>query len=254
MGIAYGKGWGSGSTSEAGMFIRVAGITDNVQKDAIKSLVNFLKGEGLWDKLTVVYPIVGGTESSHRLNLKDVSKHRISFSPTQHSADGFVMGTGSHDLHLSLSEVTTNTQTSFCAVLRVKNNVANMAVDWGTYPDDGHKRVGGHIRYTDNKVYYDHGTYQTTGRVSVVNTSTAGTYIFTRKEDVQSITVNGSISSFPGKTSIPQGGALRLNTNLQDIGTNARVISFVAFGEGLTPTEITALNNVIDNFQSKLNR
>jgi hypothetical protein len=38
---------------------------------AVSQFVSQLKAAGIWAKLRVVYPLVGGTASSHRLNLKD---------------------------------------------------------------------------------------------------------------------------------------------------------------------------------------
>lgn len=59
-------------------FITAAGITDNTQINAVNNLVLNLKGIGpqnnsinLWNDRLAVYPIVGGSATSHKFNLKD---------------------------------------------------------------------------------------------------------------------------------------------------------------------------------------
>jgi hypothetical protein len=52
-------------------FISAAGITDSTQKRAINNLVKSLKGYGIWTKLQAAYPLVGGTSTTHKFNLKD---------------------------------------------------------------------------------------------------------------------------------------------------------------------------------------
>jgi hypothetical protein len=61
----------SKSISDAQKFINATGITDATQKNAINTLVNDLKFYGLWTKLKAIYPMVGGTATAHKFNLKD---------------------------------------------------------------------------------------------------------------------------------------------------------------------------------------
>lgn len=56
---------------DAANFVNAAEITDLEEVNAIHWFVRNLKQKNLWDKLSVVYPFVGGTAKSHSLNLKD---------------------------------------------------------------------------------------------------------------------------------------------------------------------------------------
>jgi len=56
---------------DAQAFITAAAITDPTQQSAINTLVVDLKGYSIWTKFKAIYPIVGGTASSHKYNLKD---------------------------------------------------------------------------------------------------------------------------------------------------------------------------------------
>lgn len=83
----------SGLDSDANSFIIAAGITDQTQQQAINALVVDLKTYGLWGKMKAVYPIVGGSATSHKFNLKDPrdldAAFRLSFQGGwTHSATG----------------------------------------------------------------------------------------------------------------------------------------------------------------------
>ena len=57
--------------ADAQAFITAAAITDSTQQNAINTLVLALKGYSIWTKFKAIYPIVGGTASQHKYNLKD---------------------------------------------------------------------------------------------------------------------------------------------------------------------------------------
>jgi hypothetical protein len=57
--------------SDAQLFISAATLTDSTHINTINTLVKDFKSAGLWTKMKSVYPMVGGTASSHKWNLKD---------------------------------------------------------------------------------------------------------------------------------------------------------------------------------------
>jgi hypothetical protein len=61
----------AGGVDDAQAFITAAGITDATQQSAINTLVTDLKTYGVWTKMKAIYPMVGGTSSTHKWNLKD---------------------------------------------------------------------------------------------------------------------------------------------------------------------------------------
>jgi hypothetical protein len=56
---------------DAQAFITAAAITDPTQQAAINTLVVDLKGYSIWSKMKALYPMVGGTASTHKFNLKN---------------------------------------------------------------------------------------------------------------------------------------------------------------------------------------
>lgn len=57
--------------SDAQSFMTSASITDSTQQAAVNYLVTDLKSNNLWSKMKAIYPMVGGTASTHKFNLKD---------------------------------------------------------------------------------------------------------------------------------------------------------------------------------------
>ena len=57
--------------ADALAFMTAASITDNTQKTAVNTLVTDLKTYGIWAKIKAIYPMVGGSATSHKFNLKD---------------------------------------------------------------------------------------------------------------------------------------------------------------------------------------
>ena len=67
------------SDSDAQAFITAAAITNETQQTAIDTLVIALKADGIWSKIGILYPFVGGNETSHRYNLKSAGSYLLTF-------------------------------------------------------------------------------------------------------------------------------------------------------------------------------
>jgi hypothetical protein len=69
--------------NETNAFLYASQITDNTQKSAVNTLVNDLKTAGIWTKMRAVYPMIGGTASTHKWNLVNPqdtnAAYRLSF-------------------------------------------------------------------------------------------------------------------------------------------------------------------------------
>ena len=87
---------------DAQAFLTATGISDPTQGSAVNQLVLDLKAAAIWTKMTAVYPIVGGTATTHKYNLVDPqdtdAAYRIDFNGTfTHSANGAAGGGNSSD-------------------------------------------------------------------------------------------------------------------------------------------------------------
>jgi hypothetical protein len=57
--------------TDAQSFLNATGIITTTEANAINTLVTSLKNAGIWTKMKVIYPFVGGTATTHSFNLKD---------------------------------------------------------------------------------------------------------------------------------------------------------------------------------------
>ena len=83
----------SGCDADAVAFLSAAGITDATITSAICTLVTSMKANGTWAKCSAIYPMVGGTATTHKFNLKNPldtnAAFRLSFvGGWTHSANG----------------------------------------------------------------------------------------------------------------------------------------------------------------------
>jgi hypothetical protein len=92
--------------ADAQAFITAAGITDAIQKRAITVFVLALKSASIWTKFVAIYPMVGGTATTHKYNLKNPldtnAAFRLSFlGGWTHSSTGALPGiNGYADTHI----------------------------------------------------------------------------------------------------------------------------------------------------------
>jgi hypothetical protein len=150
--IGYGYGVGitpniaslAGFDSDAAAYFTAAGITDTTQKQAVNTLVLSLKANSLWTKFTALYPMVGGSATSHKFNLINPADtngaFRLSFSGGWvHSSQGAKPNgtTGFADTFInvstSIANFGTNSHMMFYANSSGSSNGWNIGVgDTGT--------------------------------------------------------------------------------------------------------------------------
>ena len=86
---------------DAQAFITAAAITDPTQQAAINTLVVDLKGYSIWTNMEALYPMVGGTASQHKFNLKNPLDTDGAFRMTfhggvTHSSNGITFATNGY--------------------------------------------------------------------------------------------------------------------------------------------------------------
>jgi hypothetical protein len=158
IGIPFGRR--GGIDADAAAFIAAAGITDPTQKAAINRLVKNYKGIGdintsvdLWTGSNAIYPIVGGSATQHKFNLKNPldtdAAFRLAFSGGwTHSANG-MLGNGTNTF--------ANTFLNALSVLSANN-----------------ARMGLYIRNNVNEGRYDGGCTAGVNDLALYSRSTAG--------------------------------------------------------------------------------
>jgi hypothetical protein len=71
------RGLSGNATGAVSSFITLANITDPAIVSALNDFVTELINDGLWNKIDVMYPFIGGNATAHSINLKDPGTYTI---------------------------------------------------------------------------------------------------------------------------------------------------------------------------------
>lgn len=252
--VAFG---GRSTDIDAQAFITAANITDSTQQYAIKTLVNDLNGYGLWTKMKAIYPMVGGTASSHSYNLKNPAQFQITWNGgITHSSNGVLpngtngygdTGINSSTLPISIDSIhissylRTNTDGVYC----------DLGVNTGTYQISIYARLS-------NILYTDLGD-TSTSRITYSNSDSTGYYITSRTSNVllktfKNNTLKGTNTNLSSASFTTQNLYLGANNQVLAIQFSNRQTAFATIGEGLSDTEAANLYTSIQKFQTTLLR
>lgn len=244
--------------ADAQAFITAAAITDTTQQGAINTLVIDLKGFGIWTKFKAIYPIVGGTASQHKFNLKDPRDLNAAFRLTfatgvTHSANGMVGNgsTGFANTHLQPSGNLTQNSTSYSFYSRTNVNLTQIEMGVVLLSNILEIRTSGITFYRVNgSALAQHADANSLGfytgnrtASTVINAFKNGVKIVTGPTTASSALVSGNIF------------ILALNTG-SGVGGNysTKECAFSAIGDGLTDAEGGNLYTAVQAYQTTLSR
>jgi|694.fasta_scaffold46474_4 hypothetical protein len=242
---------------DAQAFITAAAITDPTQQAAINTLVVDLKGYSIWTKMNALYPIVGGTASQHKYNLKDPrdldAAFRLVFSGgVTHNANGMT-GNGTNGFaNTKLADSTLNANNKHLSIYQ-RNILAE--------PSASPMGSGGN----SNRFYLNYlgSNYSTLAIIqspyAVVApqkgfmalskvTATPTTYKFYQNDLTPTSRTSAAVSS------IYNYHLLADNSTGAGFDYSLSNLAFASIGAGLTDTEITNLKTSVLTFQTTLGR
>ena len=256
--------------ADAIAFIAAAGITNLTQAAAINTLVNDLKTYGLWTKMKALYPMVGGSATSHKFNLKDPrdvdAAYRLTFNGGwTHSSTGALPNgtTGYADTKFIMNQVYASSVTNIHVSYYSRSNT-------NKYPmvglQDDNVGNGSQMYIADNGTTQYYSALNTDANSISINSSsqTIGYYLTSRtslsslKGYKNGIVVGSNTTTSTSanlKAQIPiYIGASNFRYNTQTISYGNKESAFASIGDGLTDAESTALYNTIQKFQTTLGR
>lgn len=240
-------------------FVTAAGISDETEIDALQYLVTELKAESLWDNYIALYPIVGGTATTHKFNLKDPQDtngaFRLTFSGTiTHDATG-MQGNGSNGVantyvipntHLSLND----NHIAFYSNTSGAIDDAEMGVaDWGAEPG-----LFINMRATDGE---DYSINNITGYPSRAWATDTGLYVNNRTSSANyKLLRNGTITTYTATSTT------RNNEPIYILGLNSpnlpnyssRKCQFASVGTGFSDAELATFETIVETYQTMLGR
>jgi hypothetical protein len=251
------------SDPNAQAFIDAAQITDVTQADAINNLVLGLKYDNLWNKMTAIYPFVGGTASTHKFNLKDPrdldAAYRLVFNGgwthsstgatpngTNGYADTFLAPSvlGLNNIHLSYYSRTNNVTAS-----------PQVEIGRGTGANGTYSNAFLRLDSTTNEAG---GTFGSTSVNLIVSNST-GYLINTSNSLSQRGYKNGLLFATNTTTQTGTATTSTLYIGSQGNSVNAaqyssRQAAFSTIGTDLTDADASNLYNRVQTYQTTLGR
>jgi hypothetical protein len=253
---------GSALDSDAEAFLLATSITDATITTAVNDLVVGLKTNYLWNKMRALYPFVGGTASTHKFNLKDPrdldAAYRLTFfggithSSTGADPNGTTGYANTHiypnyfglsDIHLSFySRENTHSGGDNFDIGTVTGAVNRFWLSSGlsntNSPTSG---LGGVLASSSGSTDgFFAGSLTGTALINNTNKLYKNGSLLATSVSTMSITNNASIALF--------------RANGIDSGYSDRECAFASIGFGLSDSDVTALNTLVQAFQTTLSR
>jgi hypothetical protein len=236
-------------------FINAAGIDNFTQTSAINTLVVGLKANNLWSKMRIIYPFVGGTATFHKYNLKDPTLYSIDWlGAISHGATGVTFLNGGYGnvptFNVSILSQD-NTSISFFNKTTIVTSDTRFFI--GTTTGQGYKNLSagfgfasgytGILNALENNLV---GNPLGVIGYSVLSRTNSSNYVLYR--DGNSITTLSGASASGLTTTLQIGGANSAG------GTTTQLSTFTTVGDGLSASEVTALNTLVQAYQTTLGR
>ena len=247
------------SDADAQAFVTAANITDQVEADAINNLVIGMKADGLWTKMKAIYPIVGGSASSHKYNLKDPrdldAAFRLTFaSGWTHSSTGMTpLNTFANTFFNPNSGFSTNDNVHLSYYSRTNSNGTEIEIGSAT-------TVGGpylilEIR-TSGTTYYimnSSGSYATASD-SDSRAFYIGNRIGTAEKGFRNNTnvISRTSTATPRPNFNTYLGAFNAGGTASTYTT--KQCAFASIGDGLTDTDAANFYTLVNTYQTALSR
>ncbi len=247
--------------ADAQKFIDSTGIT-GTEATAICNLVKDLKDSSLWSSMQAIYPMVGGTASTHKWNLKDVRDLDAAFRLTfngggwTHSSNG-ALPNGSSSYAPTYYDPSTNATAGSNHISyysRTQGNSGESMIEMGC---QGTSFRENQIiaRFSDN-MYLEPNSVQN-GYVTAANTDARGYFIASRTSNTNVIgqknttQITGTHTESLNDYSIYLGA--RNRSGVTDFFSN-RQCAFATIGTGLSSAQMLTLNIIVERFNDALSR
>lgn len=250
--------------ADANAFLTAAGITDPTITSAICTLVTTMKADGTWAKCNAIYPMVGGTATTHKFNLKNPADTNAAFRLNfvggwTHSATGALPNGTNAFADTFLNPLTLLNKTTTHLSIYIRNNLNNLfyPVDIGcsTSINNGTDNTILISRYTNLSFsnIATNGSFQlastdSRGFWNITTNSSASRFFY--KNGTQFGTQATAQNNFPNFNiyigAVNSGGVLTFPSNKQ--------YAFASIGSGLNTTEAAALYTSVQAFQTTLSR
>ena len=251
---------GGGTDADAQLFITATGIS-GTNATATNQLVLDLKAANIWTKMKAIYPMVGGTSTTCKFNLKDPrnldAAYRLVFNGGgTFSANGYQPnGTNAYaDTRLNTSTNLSSTNSHLSYYSRTDLNTTQVEIGNGGSASGPYYMLEIRTTGTTYFIINQNITFTTAS-----DANSLGFYIGTRTGTVVNGFKNGTkIATLPSSTATTRpnfniyiGAANYANTATFYL---AKQCAFASIGDDLTDAEALAFYNAVQLFNTTLGR
>ena len=235
--------------ADAQAFFTAASITDATQKNAVNQLVLDLKSYNIWTKCLAIYPICGGSASSHAVNLKTPGTYNLTFSTGWSHASTGMTPNGSAYANPALAGNENSNHFSIYSRTNIEQSSNDIGCRTGSSISSIAPRVATNTAYFQN---------YNTAFISFTNSDSRGFYCNTRtasnsyKAFVNGISKGSATDSGVSNNYSFYIGA-RNNLNSAE-NYSTRQLAFASIGDGLTDTESANFYTAVQAYQTTLSR
>ena len=236
-------------------FINAAGIENLTQTVAINTLVVGLKANNLWSKMRIIYPFVGGTATFHKYNLKDPTLYPIDWlGAISHGLTGVTFLNGGYGNVPTFNvNILSQDNTSFSVYNKSSLTTSDSRMLIGTTTSDAYKVLSLGFVFGARYAGIHNSSPVTVGNVGIdtpgyLIASRTNSSNFVLYKDATSLTTVSAGSTTPPSVTL-QIGAGNTTTN-----TTTQLSTFITVGDGLSASEVTALNTLVQAYQTTLGR
>lgn len=239
--------------TDVATFISKTGITSDIEKNALNTCVKSLKSAGLFSKIKVFYPMVGGTAITTKYDLISTNNNAYNidwYGGLTFSNQG-VKGNGTNAYGNSKYIPSSSNAFTVCIGTNISETASDPIV-LGVFNSTTQaflmqiKGVNCNVRL--------HGDIKTASIVSSNNI-----YTFNRVVNLMNVFFNSSKKlEITTNGTVPTNIIYLLNLNVNNAtyssGYSQHRIQSTLFHEGLTDTEAITLQTIINQFESDLGR
>lgn len=254
------RGSSGNASDDAQAFFVASGITDFTQQTAINYLVDNLKNEGLWTKMKVIYPLVGGNATAHALNLKNIALYPLTFSGITHSSGGIsgtTLGVASSAIssYTSVADLPTDTSFGYYGTTYFNNSNGWIMGDGASVAAGGKNGIGVTTVGNNTPFYSAMGTLAGSGAAPYATGFLGGNGF--KVVSILGGTAKTATNQIELTPFTPGSTISGLNWRLIPSATQNTVLntfSFFFVGNGLTSAEMLTLHNIVGTYQGILGR
>jgi hypothetical protein len=251
--------YATGCDADAVAFLAAAAITDATMTSAICTLVTSMKANGTWAKCSAIYPMVGGTATTHKFNLKNPldtnAAFRLSFvGGWTHSSGGALPNGTNAYADTFLIPSTTLSLNSIHGSVYSRTNTDALTVLFGSSFNTSTREFNIFPRFSNLSFF----RVNSNGDAGVsTGSDSRGWFCANRISSTQTRNYRNSTQYILNTSSNLIANLsilLSANNNTSFRYFSNREIAFSSFGSGLTDTEAASLYTSVQAFQTTLSR